>query len=403
MHNEVFLEETIQGVLQYQEDLGYNSIYIRQNKRFYDQLLKLNNSRGEMYLTDVVIDEFLKDCLNTQTHQFSKIIFDGHRRCIRWIEQFIKEENTLIKPYSKPIQINIAEGFYEPLSLYDACEEASELSQSSLIKNRRPIIYLLEYMTELGYTQFSDIKHGDTIKAIEEILEKHYSPSSLATAISGLRRFYRMFDELQPYALEIPQRISRQRKIIDVYTEDEHQKIRSYLASEQLSSRDKAICLLSFETGLRSVDICKLKLNEIDWKHDTIHITQSKTQRALNLPLRSSYGNAMMNYILNDRPNSDLPYIFLTKNVPHSKLTNTWLIVKNAVERAGVNTANRLTGTRMFRHNVASTMVRKGIPLPVIAEELGHKSQDSTMVYISTDHSKLSLLTLPVPKGGLIK
>lgn len=57
----------------------------------------------------------------------------------------------------------------------------------------------------------------------------------------------------------------------------------------------------------------------------------------------------------------------------------------------------------MFRHNAASTMVRKGIPLPIIAEELGHKSQDSTMVYISTDHIKLSSLTLPVPKGGLIK
>lgn len=403
MHNEIILEEAIQGVLQYQEELGYSSTYIHQNKRYYDQLLKLNNNHGEIYLTDVVIDKFLKDCVSTQTHQFSKIIFDGHRRCIRWIEQFIREENTLIKPYSKPIQINIAEGFYEPLNLYDAHEEASGLSQSSLIKNRRPIRYLLEYMTERDYTQLSDIKHGDTIKAIEDMLEKHYSPSSLVTAISGLRRFYRMFDELQPYALEIPQRIPRQREIIDVYTEDEHQKIRSYLASEQLSSRDKAICLLSFETGLRNVDICKLKLNEIDWKHDTIHIVQSKTQRMLNLPLRSSYGNAMMNYILNDRPSSDLPYIFLSKKAPHSKLNNTWRIIKSVVERAGVNTTNRLTGTRMFRHNVASTMVRKGIPLPVIAEELGHKSQDSTMVYISTDHIKLSSLTLSVPKGGLIK
>lgn len=339
MHNELILEEAIQGVLQYQENLGYSSAYIRQNKLYFDRLLNITNSYGEIYLTDAVIDEFLKDCFNTQRQKFSKNIFDGHRRCIRWIEQFIKEGNALIKPYLKPIQINIAEGFYEPLRLYNAHEDELGLSHSSLIKNQRPIRYLLEYMTGLGYTQLSDIKHGDTIKAIEDMLEKHYSPSSFITAISGLRRFYRLFDELQPYSLEIPQRIPRQRNIIDVYTEDEYQKIRSYLASEKLSSRDKAICLLSFETGLRNIDICKLKLNDIDWKHDTIHIVQSKTQHSLNLPLRSSYGNAMMNYILNDRTTSDLPYIFLSKNPPYSKLSNTWHIVKRAVEHADVNTA----------------------------------------------------------------
>lgn len=59
-----------------------------------------------------------------------------------------------------------------------------------------------------------------------------------------------------------------------------------------------------------------------------------------------------------------------------------------------------LTGTRMFRHNVASSMLRKGVPLPVISEELGHKSQDSTMVYLSTDRETMSSLTLPLPKGG---
>lgn len=74
--------------------------------------------------------------------------------------------------------------------------------------------------------------------------------------------------------------------------------------------------------------------------------------------------------------------------------------MKAVVSAAGVETEGRLTGTRMFRHNAASSMLRKGVPLSAIAEELGHRSQDSTMVYLSTDQKTMSFLTLPMSKGG---
>ena len=45
-------------------------------------------------------------------------------------------------------------------------------------------------------------------------------------------------------------------------------------------------------------------------------------------------------------------------------------------------------------------MLREGVPLPAISEELGHKSPDSTMVYLSTDQETMSSLTLPLPKEG---
>ena len=403
MNNRITLEEAIQGALQFQKEIGYAQSTLKEVSATYSRLLKLANKRSDVFLNDELINEFLSDCLDSKTGNYLHARYRTHDRCIRYLKKFIESGNTLINHASISSQSNIAEGFKEPFKIYDDHEKSSGLSDSSLVKNRRPVRYLLEYMTKLGYNQLSDIKPGDTLNAIQDMLRNHYSPSSLITAICGLRRFYGMFDELHSFRLEIPARIPRKSEIINVYTEDEQEKIYNYLMSNQCSLRDTAICLLSFETGIRSVDICNLKLEDVDWKHDMIHIIQSKTQRELNLPLRSSYGNAMMNYILNERPKSDLPFVFLTVNTPHSKLKITWSIVKNVVEKAGVNTDNRLTGTRMFRHNAASTMVRKGIPLPVIAEELGHKSQDSTMIYISTDQNKLSLLTLPLPKGGLIK
>lgn len=398
MNNSITLREAIKSVLECQRENGHPDSYIIDLQRTYNRLLNHARELGTEYLTDELVTQFLSDDKSSRSGEYRYKRFLAHNRCIRFLESYLETGKVSINKFHEPVGEAISDGFAEVLTLYDQAEEASGLSQASLIKNRRPIRYLLEYMTSLGYQKLSDIQHGDTVKAIEDMLDKHYDPTSLVTAISGMRRFYEMFPEIRQFRLEIPSRMPRKRSIIDVYSEAE--QIASFLSSSGISRRDTAICLLSFETGLRSVDICNLRLGDVDWKHNVIHIVQSKTQRPLNLPIRSSYGNAMVGYLLEERPRCKKDYFFLSVHAPYVKLNTTWHIVKAVVSAAGVETSGRLTGTRMFRHNVASTMLRKGIPLPAISEELGHKCQDSTMVYLSTDQETMSSLTLPLLKVG---
>ncbi len=400
MNNCITLKTAIEGVLSCQKENGHTESYLIDLKRTYNRLLVHAENLGTEYLTDELEELFLSDSNSSRSGEFRHVRFLAHNRCIRFLKSFLETGKVSVKKYHAPVPENISEGLAEALSLYDEKEESSGLSQASLVKNRRPIRYLLEYMTSLGYESLSDIQPGDTIAAIEDMLEKHYDPTSLVTAISGMRRFYEMFPEVRQYRLEIPSRILRKRSIIDVYSEDEQNKIAAMLSSPDISRRDAAICLLSFETGLRSVDICNLRLGDVDWKHSVIHIVQSKTRRPLNLPIRSSYGNAMVDYLLEERPACSDDHFFLSVNAPHVKLNTTWHIVRAVVSASGVETTGRLVGTRMFRHNAASTMLRKGVPLPAISEELGHKCADSTMVYLSTDQETMSSLTLPLPKEG---
>jgi site-specific recombinase XerD len=401
MNNKLTLEKAIEEVLQCQKEASHTESYLIDMRRTYNRLFKLANQHGNIYFSEELASLFLEDNKRYGTGEYRHERFLAHNRCIRFLRTYLENGYATIEKYHEPIDSFISDNLLNALKLYDQSEEESGLSDSSLTKNRRPIRYLLEFMTSLGYQQISDIRHGDTIRAIEDMLDKHYDPTSLVTAISGMRRFYKLFPELKPFRLEIPSRMPRKRSIIDVYSEEEQEKISVRLSSSDPSRRDAAICLLSFETGLRSVDICNLRLGDMDWKHNTIHIIQSKTQRPINLPLRISYGNAMAEYLLTERPSSALDYFFLSVNAPHIRLKTTWHIVKTVVSSAGVETNGRLTGTRMFRHNAASSMLRKGIPLPVIAEELGHRSQDSTMVYLSTDQETMSSLTLPTPMGGM--
>lgn len=400
MNDKITLKEAIDGVLACQRENGHPESYLNDLRAKYDRLLKHAEILGTEYLTAGLVDRFMSDTNNPKTGEYLHTRFLAHSRCIRFLESYFETGTVFIKKLHEPVVENISAGLSEALNLYDKKDANSGLSQASLVKYHRPIRYLLEYMTALGYEQLSDIQPGDTIAAIEDMLEKHYDPSSLVTAISGMRRFYEMFPELRQYRLEIPGRILRKRTIIDTYSEEEKDKIKDKLSSPDVSNRDRAICLISFETGLRSVDICNLKLDDVDWKHSVIHIVQSKTRRPLNLPLRSSYGNAMVDYLLNERPSCSENYFFLSAKAPYGKLKTTWHIVNKVVSAAGVETQGRLTGTRMFRHNAASTMLRKGVPLPAISEELGHGCPDSTMVYLSTDKEMMSSLTLPLPKEG---
>ena len=86
--------------------------------------------------------------------------------------------------------------------------------------------------------------------------------------------------------------------------------------SSKLGKRNYAIITLISQTCLRACDIANLKLMDIDWKNNSINIIQQKTEKHLIIALPTESGNALADYILNSRPNSDEKYIFLSENPP---------------------------------------------------------------------------------------
>ncbi len=96
--------------------------------------------------------------------------------------------------------------------------------------------------------------------------------------------------------------LPREVKIIEIYNEKEMADIRSILSSGMLTKQDNAICRLILETGLRGIDVCFLRLNDINWEKDTVSAVQNKTKRPLLLPLGASYGNDITDYILKECP-----------------------------------------------------------------------------------------------------
>ena len=178
-----------------------------------------------------------------------------------------------------------------------------------------------------------------------------------------------------------------------------------------IGKRDFAILLLAVRLGLRSIDIIRLKLDDIKWRTDSISIIQQKTLRRLEVPLLADVGNAIIDYLLSGRPESNSPYVFLRSQAPHINLSphaGLYNMVASRMEKAGIRQEKgERRGPHCLRHSLAARMLAEETPLPVISAVLGHANKESTKVYLSTDsghlrHCALGLEGIEVASKALL-
>jgi len=201
------------------------------------------------------------------------------------------------------------------------------------------------------------------------------------------------------------------RKNIQYLKPNEIAALKDVFASRDafLSFRDRAIGILALYTGLRSCDIAGLTMGAIDWINDRLYINQQKTDVPLGLPLTAIVGNALHDYLISERPESDSDYIFISSNRPFGRLKDRSVgnISIKIMSAAGIRQSKGdRRGLHIFRHHLATELLGNDIPQPVISRVVGHTAPDSLEPYLRADfkHLKecaLSIEKYPLPKGVL--
>ena len=115
------------------------------------------------------------------------------------------------------------------------------------------------------------------------------------------------------------------------------------------------------------------------------------------MPLPDDVGWAIIDYLKNGRPQTDSKNIFVSHNYPYMQLSSIFKIVPAQMRKAGIKSPNgRRIGMHAFRHGLATHMLEKNIPLPVISQTLGHADIKSTEVYLRISIAQLSQCALEV-------
>lgn len=230
-----------------------------------------------------------------------------------------------------------------------------------------------------------------------------YQSTSMRTLLSALRCFLKYAASMHftdfDLARAVPSSSARKRQTIPTLTADEEKKLLGGIdRATPVSKRNYAILLLALRLELRSIDIVQLKLADIKWRTNSIAITQQKTGRYLEMPLLADVGNAIIDYLMHGRPNSQTDYVFLKNLAPHGPLssdTGLWATVSNCMRYAGVRQGDgERKGPHLLRHSVAARLLAAETPLPLISGILGHVNKETTKIYLSTDLAHLRACAL---------
>jgi site-specific recombinase XerD len=161
--------------------------------------------------------------------------------------------------------------------------------------------------------------------------------------------------------------------------------------------RNYAVLLLLARLGLRACEIVALKLDDIVWDCGTISV-RCKGGRCVHLPLPADVGEAVAEYLQAGRPNCRCRCLFLRHRAPvggFAGSTTVSTIVRRALARAGVKSER--TGAHLFRHTLATGLLRGGASLDEIGDVLRHRTPSTTAVYAKVDLAALRTVALPWP------
>lgn len=402
------LDGLIRKVMDQMDERRYGKKIITRYRSSFQLLISVSHNIGESRLSERLMKAFL-DRPASCSEKWAAKELTHRKRCLRLLLSLTR---TGTVDWRRQDAGGISEKitnktFRSEMECFASSLEQEGVSPNTMSGYKRIVAYFLLFCQKRGYGKLSDVRTNDISAFILSLYrDGRFRPSTIGSGLAGLRRFLSANDHTAQFLLEIPVHLPREVKIMEIYNGEELAAIRFTLSSGVLTKRDTAVCRLLLETGIRGIDVCSLRLKDIDWEKDCISILQSKTKKTLVLPLRASYGNDIADYVLNERPQSGSGYVFLKSFAPFGRLGtgSIYEILKKLEELAGIKKEERPVGSRTMRHHAASSMLRAGIPMPDISAALGHRDPNIVSVYLSTDARSLSACTLPLPpvwKGGV--
>lgn len=179
--------------------------------------------------------------------------------------------------------------------------------------------------------------------------------------------------------------------------------VRRFLAaidrSTPMGKRDFAMFMLMATYGLRTSEVAGLRLDDVHWRTKRLHVPRPKTGAPLVLPLTDEVGAALIDYLRHGRPQLPHRQVFLCVRAPSGPLGSTTVTeaFRGWVRRSGLPIPN--WGSHCLRHSLAVHLLRQGAPLKAISDLLGHRSAESTCVYLRLHVEDLRDVALDLPRS----
>ena len=380
-------------LLKFVTEQGFKKSTLKRYKISLNVFVRFCNERGVINYTPKIGQEFANDLIPKNSDKVSSDRKYFRKKAVQHFDHYFEYGCFVFEhPKKKHFDSDSLGILDEEYKRYKE-HVIEQYDNQNTIKFYLYDVYLfLRFLVSIGINNLTQVTVNIVFRYLEAIKENR-----LKGVLCVLKFYFKFINRHDLYNAIYSIRPIKKKKLIPYLTKEESDKIWTVLKGNVISYKEKAIFLLGFTLGIRASDIVNLKLKDINWEKDTISFIQQKTGNAVNLPLSPVLGNALFNYITKERNHSSYDNVFLSIYPPFKPLrdhSSCYYIVKKVIDLSGIEMGERFCGIHFLRHNVASNLINKNMPIETVAAVLGHASPDTTNIYITVNEDKLRECTL---------
>jgi len=389
----------IQPYIAHVYEQGYKLKTIRYHLRLMANFNRwlVRTGRGLRDLNETTIEAFLRPLIGQRTWQA------GERAALLRLLCILRE--TRATPQAKAVQLTPAQALAAQYRQYLAKERGC--SDWTVGNYSRHIDRFLTQLFAAGPVRFERFRAQDVIAFVQQEAGRN-GRGHILQVVTGLRSFFRFLryrgDIITDLAAAVPSVANWQKADLPKHLPAD--AVQAVLdgcdQTTAVGRRDYAILLLLARLGLRGGEVVTLLLEDIDWDNSQLTIRSKKGSGWARLPLPSDVGKALSCYLRMDRPRCSCRNVFVRMVAPYRRVADCSVIsglTRTAIQRAGVESARK--GAHVFRHSLATAMLRQGASLDEIGQVLRHRDADTTAIYAKVDLDALRRLAVAWPGGAL--
>lgn len=397
--DKTYLPDLISELEQELLRLGYTKGSMTFYRRRWNQLMAYAEDRGECYYTEQLGMDFLKEFFGVTQEDFSRTLPQAETqeiRVIRMVGDF-QLHHAVLRRYLKHKEILTTPFFVDIRSRFQSSCEKKGYSQITTEHYVKQSSYLMDYLAAQGMNDFTAVTL-DTVNAYIRTLAG-FSYKTVEQHICSLRAFFRFLyqEGIMPDDLAAKMPMVKARKQTAIPSVWTHEELKQLVGAIDRGSpkgrRDYAIILIACRLGLRCTDIKNLCFENFNWTEKKICFTQSKTGQPMELLLVPDVGWAVIDYLRYGRPKVDSSRIFvrhMAPFLPFAEGDHLDQLIRTYMVKAHIPMRGKHRGMHSLRHTMASVLLEKDTPLPVISDIIGHLDTNSTAVYLKVDMERLA-------------
>ncbi|WBL24132.1 site-specific tyrosine recombinase/integron integrase [Zunongwangia sp. HGR-M22] len=293
------------------------------------------------------------------------------------------KKNPDEKPTMKKLYKSLPKEHRALLKDYIGYLRGKRLSESTL---KSYGFFVLRFIDLLKNKAIDDFANVDLDYFMTNVLAKeNYSISSHRQCVSALK-YLTEFCNVEKFDASEFNR-PKKSKYLPIVLSD-HEVLKLIQVTRNLKHR--AIIALLYSAGLRIGELINLKVSDIDFSRNVIHIKQGKNRKDRVVNLSETVKPLLNNYLMTYEPRN-----FLIEGRDNSAYTPSSVrnFLKISCKQAGI--LKRVT-PHTLRHSYATHMLENGVDIRYIQELLGHSKPETTMIYTHVAQKDLNKIKNPL-------